>query len=294
MSTDDHDAYFAAAAIFQNEADYLAEWLAFHEAEGVQHFYLYDNASTDDFLYVVRPWIDRGVVTLMSWNEAFDDGAQMHAYSDCLARAQHFRWIAFIDIDEFLFSPTGEAVRDILTRFEGEAGIVVNWQVYGSSRLDSRPPGLVIENFVWRAREAWKRNERVKSIVDPTKAIRPTGPHFFIYQPGKLAVDETGAPTRIVHQTRRRRIISRLMAWLRLPADPYSVRVSSRSGVRVDLLRINHYVTKSREESRAKFKDRAMTERAKEDYFRYHDRNEVFDAVLAPRAAVVRAKIDAA
>ena len=35
-------------AIFKNEAKYLREWIEFHKIVGVEHFYLYNNFSTDD------------------------------------------------------------------------------------------------------------------------------------------------------------------------------------------------------------------------------------------------------
>ena len=35
------------AAVFQNEAPYLKEWIEFHKLVGVEHFLLVDNESTD-------------------------------------------------------------------------------------------------------------------------------------------------------------------------------------------------------------------------------------------------------
>src|SRR5690348_6409443 len=57
--------YLSACAIFRNEAPYLAEWLVFHLGVGVEHFYLYENNSTDDFESVLAPFFERGEVTLV-------------------------------------------------------------------------------------------------------------------------------------------------------------------------------------------------------------------------------------
>lgn len=43
----------AVCAIFKDEAAYLREWLDFHLLMGVEHFYLYDNGSSDQS---GRPW----------------------------------------------------------------------------------------------------------------------------------------------------------------------------------------------------------------------------------------------
>ncbi|MBR2734192.1 MAG: glycosyltransferase family 2 protein, partial [Selenomonadaceae bacterium] len=40
-----HD--LAIAAILKNEGHYIKEWLDYHLLAGVDHFYLYDNDSTD-------------------------------------------------------------------------------------------------------------------------------------------------------------------------------------------------------------------------------------------------------
>src|SRR5271165_4385432 len=57
----------AICAIFQNEAPYLKEWIEFHKLVGVQHFYLYNNLSTDDYITVLAPYIDTKEVDLVDW-----------------------------------------------------------------------------------------------------------------------------------------------------------------------------------------------------------------------------------
>jgi hypothetical protein len=77
-----------------------------------------------------------------------------------------------------------------------------------------------------------------------------------------------------------------------LPLDPYPTRESSVTRVSVDRLRINHYITKSREEFEAKFKGRPLTGRERRSHFFYHDRNEVYDPVLRARAPALRACLE--
>jgi hypothetical protein len=70
-------------AIFRDEARFLDEWVAFHHARGVEHFYLYDNGSSDDVQSVLAPWLARGVVTLIPWPRR---PGQKGAYRDCVRR----------------------------------------------------------------------------------------------------------------------------------------------------------------------------------------------------------------
>ena len=54
------------------------------------------------------PYIEDGTVELNDW-PLFP--GQVQAYNDCIERhREDSRWIAFVDIDEFLFSPTGLTV----------------------------------------------------------------------------------------------------------------------------------------------------------------------------------------
>jgi Glycosyltransferase family 92 len=286
--------YLSAVAAIKNEAAYLDEWLAFGVLEGIEHVLLYDNGSTDNTREVLEPWIDAGVVELFDWPVHWKDGAQVKAHEDALRRLRgRTRWAAFIDPDEFLFSPTGESLAEVLRRYEGRAGIVINWQCYGSSGFKRRPTGLTIESYTRRARTRWARNRRVKTIVDPMLAVAPRSGHLFTVRTGQALVTEDFRPVRIVRSKNGRRRLRHLVAWLPyLPFDPYSVMRPSPERVSVSRLRINHYVVRSEEERMLKYKDRVtMLDRDRRSHARYHDRNEVDDPILASRAEAVRAVI---
>jgi Glycosyltransferase family 92 len=289
------DWYLCAAAIFKNEAPYLDEWLAFCVLEGVEHVLLYDNCSTDNSRKVLEPWVAAGIVEVLDWPVPWKDGAQAKAYIDALRRLRgRTRWAAFIDIDEYLFSPTGEILPDVLRRYEEHAGVIVNWQCYGTSGHKARPAGLTIESYTRRARTHWARNRRVKTIVDPSMAVEPWSVHLFTVQPGHALVTEDFKPVQVVRTKNGRRRLRHFAAWLPyLPFDPYSVVRPSKEQVSVSDLRINHYVTRSREELALKYKDRdTMLRRDRRSHSRYHDRNEVEDPVLASKAEKVREIID--
>ena len=107
--------YLSAVCAFKNEAPYLDEWLAFCASEGIDHVLLYDNASTDNAREVLRPWIDSGFVELLDWPLHWKSGSQIKAFKDALVRLRgRSRWAAFIDIDEFLFSPTGKRLPEVM------------------------------------------------------------------------------------------------------------------------------------------------------------------------------------
>ena len=204
---------------FKNAARFLPEWIEFHQIVGFEHFYLYNNNSTDDYIETLAPYRNEGSVTLYEWphTPAFP-AADKH----CIANHKHeARWIAFLDDDEFLFPTHGESVRRILRNYEPYPALAVHWLMFGSSGHLRRPEGLVLENYLLRAEQP---SSIVKSIVNPRRIASASSTHNWVYRNGTLASDETERPVE-----------------------------SSRSNpATVEILRINHYWSKSLEDGENK------------------------------------------
>jgi Glycosyltransferase family 92 len=186
--------YLAACAIYLNEAPYLEEWIEFHRLVGVEKFFLYNHMSDDGHREVLRPYVEEGTLVVRDWP---DEPGQVSAYHDCLDRHRdEARWIAFIDLDEFLFSPTLAPLPEVLKDYEPFPGVVVNWAMFGTSGHKKKPAGLVLENYLLRAEDDFYLNHMVKSIVDPSRTVRVRAginPHCFDYTEG-FAVDERLEP----------------------------------------------------------------------------------------------------
>src|SRR3712207_1963124 len=108
--------YLSVCTMYRDHASYLLERLEFHRLVRGEHFFLYDNGSQDDLLDVLGPYLAEGFVEIQEWPvypgliPAFEHCVEHHR-SDS-------RWIAFIDTDEFLFSPSAEPVSDVLRDYE--------------------------------------------------------------------------------------------------------------------------------------------------------------------------------
>ncbi len=188
----------AICAIFQNEAPYLKEWIEFHKLQGVQQFYLYNNNSTDDYAAILEPYIAKSEVTLIQWPFTYANNEddkwrkiQFGAYMDCI---YHFgittEWLAVIDIDEYLFCPTGEALPSFLKSYEIYGGVCVNWVRFGTSNVEEIPPGyLMIELLTQCVSESHRDRRFVKSIVQPKYVTECVNAHHFHYSEGKYAVN---------------------------------------------------------------------------------------------------------
>lgn len=158
-----HMHYLSACLIFKDAASYLDEWLRFHQRVGIEHFYLYDNDSDDNYEAAIRPFVQNGDVTLYKWPGA---AQQSPAIQHCLDQHRGMaRWIAFLDDDEFLFPTVESDLREVLPRYKSYAGVAVCWLLFGSNGHRTRPQGLVTQNY--RRRADWI-DPHVKCIVDPS------------------------------------------------------------------------------------------------------------------------------
>ena len=94
-----HD--LAVVASLKDEGHYLKEWLDYHLLAGIEHFYLYDHESTDNYNEIIKPYIDSGLVTSM----VYPNEVSMYAiYNDAVKQFKfQNRYMAFIDLDEFIY-----------------------------------------------------------------------------------------------------------------------------------------------------------------------------------------------
>jgi hypothetical protein len=154
----------AIAAIIKNEASYLKEWIEYHKFVGVDYFYIYDNYSTDSTKNVLQPYIDAGKVkyTLFPDKGGFHTlVVQREAYNDAINRyKKSTKWLALIDVDEFIVPLKNNNITKLLKANEKPniPAIEILWVLYGYSGNYRKPKGLVIENYT-KSSDKTKLNE---------------------------------------------------------------------------------------------------------------------------------------
>ena len=149
---------FAIVSIFQDEAPYLKEWIEFHRLMGAQHFYLYNNLSHDDYLSVLQPYIDSGIVELFDWPYDNNGPSEFNAIAINAFRDGHRRaignvkWLAILDTDEFLYVVKGTKIQDYLQPLIKTKckGVHVYWYMFGTSHVPQIPQDkLMIETLTY-------------------------------------------------------------------------------------------------------------------------------------------------
>ena len=160
--------YITVVVIAKDEAPYLDEWINFHKMVGVEHFYFYDNLSSDNTLNTLNRYIKQGIVTRRLWRKS-----QKYAYYDAIMRyGNHSRWMIFIDIDEFIFPTAADLLTQVLSNLECYSAILLPWKMFGSGGHVKKPEGLVIENYRYRTKASQLTDDeqkiiKTKFIIDP-------------------------------------------------------------------------------------------------------------------------------
>jgi len=179
----------SATMIFQDEAPYLKEWIEYHKLVGVQHFYLYNNNSTDDYLGVLQPYIKDGIVELREWNYAFDDNdlskwnhIQCAAYMDALEQCKKkTRWLMILDSDEFFVPTADKDLISMLNRFKNDeklAAVYGKWIFFGTSHVEMIPDNKLMIELLLMNSGAPGPKASYKGINRPDRVALIQNPHW--------------------------------------------------------------------------------------------------------------------
>jgi hypothetical protein len=158
-------------SIFKNESLILDEWISHYLYHGVEHFFLINDYSNDDYNDIITKYSQ--YITLMD-NDIItkDVGRQINIYEKYFR--QHInktQWMAFIDLDEFLYSPLTINIGDILDKYNNYSQIIVDWLHFGSNNHKYQPHS-VVEGFTQRAiHEPNKPYHSYKSIFQSKDLI---------------------------------------------------------------------------------------------------------------------------
>lgn len=166
--------YLSIGAIFEQENCWLDEWIRYHFHVGVEHFYLYNNdRDTRVSDRILLPYVERGLVENIhvrehaSLKSMSKETLQSEMLKDVMARSRgRTRWLAAIDLDEFILPRSEESIAAILGDYEEYGALIVSWLRYGSSGRITRPPGQ-INHFLYHASMFSLSSRYFKSIVKP-------------------------------------------------------------------------------------------------------------------------------
>jgi len=195
------------AAMFKDEAAYLKEWILYHKMVGVEHFWLYNNNSADNWEEVLTPFIDEGLVDVIPWNstafasqkpQAFPFDLQLYMMQDALKKAkQETKWIAILDIDEFLMPRKEATVTQCLNNHFSEASAVfVNWLNFGTGDVHISSGDPILCHLTRSSMRSYQKNGNGKSIWRAQEVLEDQARwiHWAPLRPGATYVNGDSNP----------------------------------------------------------------------------------------------------
>lgn len=245
-------------AILRDRGPYLKEWISFHYLVGFRKFYLYTHSCSDNTIDVINGLKLQFDIKNYTVSESIQS-PQLNAYRHSYAEHNHeVDWMAFIDGDEFLFSPDNLDIKIPLEKYSYErlSALGVYWACYGSNDHIEEPQGLIIKNFTRRAKLSFEKNRHVKSLVIGRQGsmIEINNPHTFDTQYGTY--DELFRPIN----------------------NGFSEHAPSH-----EYFRINHYVTQSYNyyiQKKSQYTRPDNDKQRDSNFWQDHNINDVEDACM--------------
>lgn len=212
--------YSAICAIAKDEDSSLRHWVDYHLAVGFEQIFIFDNNSTNPVREILREYVANNLVVVLDM--PVDKYPQLTAYNLFLKElADAARWVAFIDIDEYICPLACNNINDFLSQYEEYAAIGIHWKMFGSNGHITRPDLSPVEAYD----TTYTGSTLIKTILQPRYAVKVVSPHHFTYQPGRYCVNEH-----------------------RIPIQGF------RSYATTQTIQINHYYFKSQQDFEAKKK----------------------------------------
>jgi hypothetical protein len=183
--------------------------------------------------------------------------------------AGYAQFVAFIDIDEFLYNQSGSTVAEYLSEIPADiSAIAVNQRIFGSSGLISYEPGFVTEKFHFSTKDDHFENRWFKTIARPERVQKFDSAHTVILRSGSYVLNDG------------------------LPVVQMGKYLGESASIGKGTLVLHHYMLKSLEEFKKKQTESRsdLRSRFEDPYFFHRDTPTYANAIL--RNDLTRYKTD--
>jgi len=213
--------FLSLCCIIKNERN-LEELIIYYNILGVEHFYIYDNESDFPIKDRLNSFFYKKHCTIINYPGKYK---QIDAYNDCVNKTKDItKWLIICDGDEYIV-PKKEnywSIRDFLNDYNHAHAIGINWVMFGTSYYDTKQEGFLIDKY---RQSSSTQNKHIKTICQPKFVSSVNGAHCVnLYDPSKY-IDAKG----------------------NIIKGPFNENNT------IDIIQMNHYHSKSKEELIEKF-----------------------------------------
>lgn len=214
--------YFLTVCMIIKDERNLEELITYYWMHGVEHFYIYDNESEVPIKERLFQYIFKKICTIIYFP---GKPQQVNSYNHCLENyGKDTKWLYFIDGDEYILPKKHKYLKDFLSDYEDYHAIGINWVFFGTSFHEKKQNGFIIDKYRFTTN---KQDKHIKTICKPEFTLNCKSPHCVNLIDSNKYVDPL------------KNVIS----------GPFNKNEGN-----TDIIQINHYFTRSMEESYEKEK----------------------------------------
>ena len=144
-----HD--LSVGLIFKDEASCLDEWIQHYLNRNIDHFYLINDNSSDNYLDILNKYKDK--ITLFHIKENLEEtGRQVYFYNKFFKPIlKETKWLGIFDIDEYVWSPYTINLKKVISLLEAKKIYYysIPMVLFGSNNL-KKQPDKIVESFTKR------------------------------------------------------------------------------------------------------------------------------------------------
>jgi len=180
--------YLSVGAMFKNESHSIKEWIRHYLHHGVEHFYLINDNSSDNFMEYIQEYIDQKIITLFNVNEPYYLGRQRNLYNrHILPFIKETKWLLMVDMDEYVWSKMDVKLPNVLKICENLGQIQIKQHIFGSNGHISQPKFLV-KSFTKRIRDN-STDGKLKYLVNTSYDFSSLNIHHANFSDENLMTD---------------------------------------------------------------------------------------------------------
>ena len=164
---------------------------------GVQHFFLFEDESSDNFQAVLKPYLDQGLITLAQLNMCnpgnhpgcYSGYQMLKTYEVMKNYGYQIKWLAAIDVDEYIVPNKHDSLidylRDIQQNVPNVGFVSLPWFNLGTSFVEKAPYGQMVDVLTLREAEGSMMS---KIIYFVGRTEKPYSHHYANAKPGFVPV----------------------------------------------------------------------------------------------------------
>ena len=160
-------------SMFKNEGTIIESWIKHYLDEGVEHFYLIDNGSTDNYESIIKPYINKITLVKDSTRIPAVNGVgtqQLLQNKYFLAKVKkESKWVFICDIDEYLYNSKNLYIMNEFNNLDKNYDYIQIPFIFFGSNLDKTPNNIPIELIY---REKFSNKNFWKTIIKTNHLVK--------------------------------------------------------------------------------------------------------------------------